>query len=209
MVERVVTRNHKMHKAYQRIRQSLCARLAKIRSHPSMPLCVCCPRAKPYAGYFKPNSSENWHGSMQQLQLSGFPPDAGPLAATAAAGVVTVGAVPWVTNYNVPLHTDDMAAARAVARAVSTKGGGLPGVEVGNFLLLYQQACKGDRGRRMLHRMKGLERWVRQWPLYLSQDDVHSVPVMPALRCQICQYWGRKCYTYCTCITLVCHRACL
>lgn len=43
---------------------------------------------------------------------------------------MTIGAVPWVTNYNVPLHTDDMAAAKAVARAVSSKGGGLPGVEV-------------------------------------------------------------------------------
>jgi hypothetical protein len=129
-MERVVTHNQKMHKAYLRTRQSLCAQLAAIRSYPSRPLCVCCQPAKPYAGYFKPNSSENWHGSIQQLQLSGFPPDAGPLAATAAAGVATVGAVPWVTNFNVPLYTEDMAAAKAVARAVSTKGGGLPGVEV-------------------------------------------------------------------------------
>jgi hypothetical protein len=59
-----------------------------------------------------------------------YPPDAGPYAATAAAGVVTIGAVPWVTNFNVPLYTEDMAAAKAIARAVSAKGGGLPGVEV-------------------------------------------------------------------------------
>eukprot|EP00775_Hariotina_reticulata_P009143 gene9143-9311_t len=52
------------------------------------------------------------------------------LEASAAAGVVTVGAVPWVVNYNVPLYTDDMAAARRVARAVSARGGGLAGVEV-------------------------------------------------------------------------------
>jgi glutamate formiminotransferase len=50
--------------------------------------------------------------------------------AKAAAGVVTLGAVPWVTNFNIPLFTDDMAAAKAVAKAVSAKGGGLPGVEV-------------------------------------------------------------------------------
>lgn len=93
------------------------------------------------AGYFKPTtasssdgssdgSREGWCGSISQMQLSAYPPDAGPAAATPAAGVVTIGAVPWVTNYNVPLHTEDMAAAKAVARAVSSKGGGLPGVEV-------------------------------------------------------------------------------
>jgi hypothetical protein len=94
------------------------------------------------AGYFKPTttsssssgggdgSSEGWCGSVSQLQLSAYPPDAGPVTATPAEGVVTIGAVPWVTNYNVPLHTGDMAAAKAVARAVSSKGGGLPGVEV-------------------------------------------------------------------------------
>lgn len=45
---------------------------------------------------------------------------------------MTIGAVPWVVNYNVPLHTDDMTAARAVAMAVSTRGGGPAGVQV-NF----------------------------------------------------------------------------
>jgi hypothetical protein len=74
--------------------------------------------------------SESWQGSIRDLDLSGFPPDAGPYAAKAAAGVVTLGAVPWVTNFNIPVFTDDMAAAKAVAKAVSTKGGGLPGVEV-------------------------------------------------------------------------------
>lgn len=76
------------------------------------------------------SNSESWSGSISQLQLSEFPPDAGPHTATAAAGVVTVGAVPWVTNFNVPLYTEETAAAKAIARAVSTKGGGLPGVEV-------------------------------------------------------------------------------
>jgi len=101
-------------------------------------------------GYFKPSgnittpasshhsSSEAWCGGIKELQLSAYPPDAGPLTASAAAGVVTVGAVPWVTNFNVPLYTDDMAAARAVARAVSTRGGGLPGVEVS-----LPQGCAG------------------------------------------------------------------
>lgn len=44
-------------------------------------------------------------------------------------GVAAVGASPWVTNLNVPLATGDLAAARHIARAVSTRGGGLPHVE--------------------------------------------------------------------------------
>ena len=64
------------------------------------------------------------------LDLSYCPPDMGPHQAQPRSGVVTIGAVPWIINYNVPLATSDMAAARRVARAVSERGGGLPGVEV-------------------------------------------------------------------------------
>lgn len=87
----------------------------------------------------EPSSSSNgrssscqgdWAGGLDVQYFASFPPDAGPLAAPPAAGIVTVGAVPWVVNYNVPLCTDDMSAARAVARAVSTRGGGPPGVQV-------------------------------------------------------------------------------
>ncbi|WIA12498.1 hypothetical protein OEZ85_012531 [Tetradesmus obliquus] len=96
-------------------------------------------------GYFKANSSSSsgssgcgckssskpadWAGSLPEQQLSHYPPDAGPSSAPPAAGVVTLGAVPWVVNFNVPLFTADRAAAAAVARAVSTRGGGLKGVE--------------------------------------------------------------------------------
>lgn len=97
-----------------------------------------------HAGYFKPtSSSSSWSGSISQLQLGDhYPPDAGPHTATAAAGVVTVGAVPWVTNFNIPLYTQDMAAAKAVARALSTKGGGLPGVEVGRGRCEVRVLCQ-------------------------------------------------------------------
>ena len=46
-----------------------------------------------------------------------------------ARGVVLVGAVPWVTNYNIQLHTTDLKAGREIATAVSQRGGGLPDVE--------------------------------------------------------------------------------
>jgi hypothetical protein len=63
-------------------------------------------------------------GSLQQL-----PPDYGPPPAQSPHGVCTLGAVPPVLNYNVRLHCADGAVVRRVARAVSTRGGGLPGVE--------------------------------------------------------------------------------
>lgn len=81
-------------------------------------------------------SDSLWAGTIQQIDLSSHPPDAGPLVVPAAAGVVTIGAVPWVMNFNVPLYTDDLAAAKAIARAVSTRGGGLPGVEVSRHWLV-------------------------------------------------------------------------
>lgn len=108
---------------------------------------LACPVCCALAGYFKANSSSSsgssgcgckssskpadWAGSLPEQQLSHYPPDAGPSSAPPAAGVVTLGAVPWVVNFNVPLFTADRAAAAAVARAVSTRGGGLKGVEVG------------------------------------------------------------------------------
>ena len=56
-------------------------------------------------------------------------PDFGPAAVHPQWGIATVGAVPWVVNYNALLDTDAMDVARQIARAVSTRGGGLPCVE--------------------------------------------------------------------------------
>ena len=58
------------------------------------------------------------------------PPDAGPPTPHPRHGVAIIGATPWVVNVNVPLATGDVAAARAIARRVSTRGGGpLPALE--------------------------------------------------------------------------------
>ena len=56
-------------------------------------------------------------------------PDFGPALLDPSHGFAAVGAVPWVVNYNVLLHTQDMQACRSIAKAVSTRGGGLPAVE--------------------------------------------------------------------------------
>ena len=86
-------------------------------------------------GYFGANAAGGaaWAGALAgggDLAARGCAPDFGPSAADARAGVATVGAVPWIVNFNVPLAAGaDLAAARRAARAVSARGGGLRGVE--------------------------------------------------------------------------------
>lgn len=58
-----------------------------------------------------------------------LPPCHGPAAAPAHLGICCVGATPWIVNYNILLLTDNMEAARKVARAVSQRGGGLAAVQ--------------------------------------------------------------------------------
>ena len=96
-------------------------------------------------GYFQGAAGGAWQGGLQlptgaearagaadtAAQTLALPlaPCYGPGAALARSGVCCVGAAPWVVNFNVLLLTDDMAAARGVARAVSERGGGLAGVQ--------------------------------------------------------------------------------
>ncbi|XP_040380909.1 glutamate formimidoyltransferase [Oryza brachyantha] len=81
-------------------------------------------------GYFKPNSSgDQWRGAPDTHTLP-VAPDAGPSEGSARSkGVVVVGATGWVDNYNVPVYTADVEAARRIARAVSERGGGLRSVQ--------------------------------------------------------------------------------
>ena len=52
-----------------------------------------------------------------------------PATLSRSKGVVAIGATAWVDNYNVPVHTPDVAAAKRIARAVSERGGGLRSVQ--------------------------------------------------------------------------------
>lgn len=56
-------------------------------------------------------------------------PDEGPALLSPSKGVVVIGATPWVDNYNVPVFTTDLPAARKLAKRVSARGGGLPKVQ--------------------------------------------------------------------------------
>ncbi|KAF8775765.1 hypothetical protein HU200_004146 [Digitaria exilis] len=80
-------------------------------------------------GYFTPNSpGEQWQGSPDTSSLP-IAPDAGPTTPSRSKGVVAIGATAWVDNYNVPVHTADVVAAKRIARAVSERGGGLSAVQ--------------------------------------------------------------------------------
>ena len=80
-------------------------------------------------GYFTPNSpGEQWRGAPDSSSLP-VAPDAGPATPSRSKGVVAIGATAWVDNYNVPVHTPDVAAAKRIARAVSERGGGLRSVQ--------------------------------------------------------------------------------
>jgi glutamate formiminotransferase len=99
-------------------------------------------------GYFQGAAAGAWQGGLQlpagqadvgaaagaadpasQMLALPLAPCYGPGAAPARSGVCCVGAAPWVVNFNVLLLTDDMAAARAIARGASERGGGLVGVQ--------------------------------------------------------------------------------
>ncbi|GFR43255.1 hypothetical protein Agub_g4316 [Astrephomene gubernaculifera] len=77
--------------------------------------------------------------AAQALPLLSCPPDLGPAAAPPRSGVVTIGAVPWVVNYNVPLVGVEPGQARQLARALSERGGGLPHVQA--MALLHADGC--------------------------------------------------------------------
>lgn len=107
-------------------------------------------------GYFKEAAGGGWQGALQlspskhaaldpaaaaAAAASGasaaaaaadalpLAPCYGPAAAPLHSGICCVGAASWVVNYNILLLTDDLAAARAIARAVTQRGGGLAGVQ--------------------------------------------------------------------------------
>lgn len=73
-----------------------------------------------------------WQGPLPitSLQLdTTLTADYGPDAPPPQHGVLCLGAVPWVTNYNILLDTRDLQYVSKLARNTSTRGGGLPAVE--------------------------------------------------------------------------------
>jgi glutamate formiminotransferase len=65
----------------------------------------------------------------------GRAPDLGPLLVHQTAGAIAVGARPFLIAFNVNLSTSDVTVARAIARAVRARHGGLPFVKALGFEL--------------------------------------------------------------------------
>lgn len=81
-------------------------------------------------GYFKPNSSGNlWAGGGTIPDTLTLTPDEGPPHVDRSKGVVVIGSVPWIDNYNIPVFSADVSAIRRIAKRISERGGGLPSVQ--------------------------------------------------------------------------------
>lgn len=80
-------------------------------------------------GYFQGATDGVWKGCLNlpagAEQLLQF----GPKTPPDNSGVTVVGACPWVVNYNVRMQTTDLQKAARVAKKVSARGGGMPGVQ--------------------------------------------------------------------------------
>jgi glutamate formiminotransferase len=98
-------------------------------------------------GYFRPNTPTDitWKGAIQtpspkykvvQVPDYGPPPTSTSRSKT---GIVCIGAIPWLINFNVLLNSSDAGVCKEIARAVSEKGGGLKAVQA--------MALKHDGGR--------------------------------------------------------------
>ncbi len=70
-----------------------------------------------------------YEGLAARLADPAWRPDAGPARFEPRAGAVTVGARDVLIAYNVWLESDDLGAARAIARSVRESSGGLPAVQ--------------------------------------------------------------------------------
>ena len=72
----------------------------------------------------------------EQISIDpGRAPDIGPLKVHESAGAIAVGARPFLIAFNVNLNTKDVSVARAIARVVRARQGGLPFVKALGFEL--------------------------------------------------------------------------
>jgi glutamate formiminotransferase len=72
---------------------------------------------------------DGYEGLAERLRRGDDPPDDGPARFDSRAGAALVGARDQLVAFNVWLATDDLGAARAIARAVRESSGGLAAVQ--------------------------------------------------------------------------------
>jgi glutamate formiminotransferase/formiminotetrahydrofolate cyclodeaminase len=69
-------------------------------------------------------------------------PDFGPKAIHPTAGATAVGVRPFLIAFNVNLKTEDVAVAKAIAKEIREKDGGLPGIRSLGFMLEEQHMAQ-------------------------------------------------------------------
>jgi len=82
-----------------------------------------------------------FEGLAAKMQSPAWQPDFGPAQPHPTAGAVAVGARTYLVAYNINLHTSDVKIAKAIARAIRAKDGGLANVKaLGLFIPARNQA---------------------------------------------------------------------
>ena len=90
-------------------------------------------------GYFRSTSQDAGWSGAHRVADGQVDADFGPSTVPHESGILMLGATRWVCNYNVPVvfggkrgvdaHADALAVASRLARRLSERGGGLPGVQ--------------------------------------------------------------------------------
>lgn len=70
-----------------------------------------------------------FEGLAVKMAAPGWRPDCGPATPHPSAGASAIGARPPLIAFNVNLRSDDLAAARGIARRIRARDGGLPAVK--------------------------------------------------------------------------------
>lgn len=78
-------------------------------------------------GYFKGAAGSTWNG-VAGIEV-GIQPHFGPSIVHPRLGIITIGATPWIVNYNMLLQGVSLKDAQQVARRLGERGGGLQCVE--------------------------------------------------------------------------------
>jgi glutamate formiminotransferase len=97
-----------------------------------------------------------------EIAQHGREPDAGPARTHPRGGATAVGARPFLVAWNVDLDSDDLEAAKRIARRVRESGGGLPRVQANGFRV-------AERARVQVS-MNLLD--TARTPMWLVWDDV-------------------------------------
>jgi hypothetical protein len=93
---------------------------------------TCAQAVQLHAGYFQARVPGTWRGGEVRV---GVPPAYGPSAASPELGICTIGAVPWVVNFNMLLKGASREAGTIVASVISES------LQITLRLPRYRPAC--------------------------------------------------------------------